>query len=194
MNPPFGEGSSEFWCIPVLPGRAPICETCIMEIHIRPIRGDEWRLWRSLRLRAVEESPDSFRSTLAQESAEADEWWSDLIGSTAEHPRGLQLVAELKSDPAGMLFGRLDEDCRLLDVGAMWVDPDARRHGIGRALIDAAVEWGRAAGAVRAELWVTQGNKAAERLYEERGFVPTSETEPLREGSEFTVAKLSAPI
>ncbi len=165
-----------------------------MDVGIRTIKGDEWRLWRSLRLRAVEESPNSFRGTLAQESAEADEWWSDLIGRTAEHPRGLLLVAEVESDPAGMLFGRLDEDNELLDVGAMWVDPEMRRHGIGRALLDAAIEWANAAGAVRAELWVTQGNEAAERLYASGGFVATSESEPLRDGSEFTVVKMSTRI
>ncbi len=165
-----------------------------MDIHIREIKGEEWRLWRSLRLRAVEESPDSFRSTLGAESAEADEWWRDLIGTTAEHPRGLLLVAEADSDPVGMLFGRLDEDSQLLDVGAMWVDPELRRNGIGRSLLDSAVSWAKGAGASRAELWVTVGNEAAERLYGGAGFEATSDAEPLRPGSDRMVVRMAAAI
>ena len=163
-------------------------------MQIRTIGGNEWRLWRSLRLRAVEESPDSFRSTLAEESAEADEWWSDLIGKTAEHAWALLLVAEADSDPVGMLFGRLDDNGELLGLGAMWVDPAVRRQGIGRALIDAALGWARAAGATRAELWVTQGGEAAEGIYEAAGFKATSELEPLRDGSPLSVVKMEAQI
>ncbi len=165
-----------------------------MDVLIRTISGDEWRLWRSLRLRAVEESPESFRSTLVEESAEADESWRDLIGKTAANPLGLLLVAESDSDPVGMLFGRLDEEAELLDVGAMWVDPEVRRHGIGRGLIDAALDWGRAAGAKRAELWVTCGSEAAERLCADAGFATTSEVEPLRTDSPLSVAKMEARI
>jgi ribosomal protein S18 acetylase RimI-like enzyme len=165
-----------------------------MNVLIRTISGEEWRLWRSLRLRAVEESPDSFRSTLIQESAEADEWWRDLIGKTAEHPHGLLLVAEADGDPVGMLFGRIDEPGELLDVGAMWVDPDLRRRGIGRGLIDAAVDWARASGVSSAELWVTSSNVAAVRLYEQAGFTSANETEPLRDGAELVVVKMAADL
>ncbi len=171
-----------------------MCKTRAVDLQIRTISGDEWRLWRSLRLRAVEDAPDSFRSTLGEESAEADEWWRDLIGRTAEHPRGLLLVAEVDADPVGMLFGRLDDNSELLDIGAMWVDPFIRRKGIGRRLVAAAMEWARAAGATSAELWVTLGNDAAERLYESAGFEATSNVEPLREGSELSVVKMVAPI
>ncbi len=161
-----------------------------MDVQIRAIDGDEWRLWRSLRLQAVEESPDAFRSTLGQESAEADDWWKELIGRAAAHPRGLLLVAESAGDAVGMLFGRINEGGELLDVGSMWVEPEVRRSGIGRRLLANAVEWGVSAGAVRAELWVGKDNTAAKRLYEQAGFAPTGETEPLRHGSDLVVEKL----
>lgn len=165
-----------------------------MDVRIRTIKGGEWRLWRSLRLRAVEESPTSFRGNLAEESAEADERWIELIGQAADNPNGLLLVAEADSDPVGMLFGRIDDSSRYLDVGAMWVDPEIRRKGVGRGLVDAALNWARAAGASQAELWVTVGNDAAERLFTESGFTPTGDIEPLRAGSELAVARMSADI
>ena len=161
-----------------------------MDVRIRAIDGDEWRLWRSLRLQAVEESPDAFRSTLGQESAEADDWWKELIGRAAAHPHGLLLVAEADGDAVGMLFGRLNEGGDLLDVGSMWVEPEVRRNGIGRRLLATAVEWGAGAGANQVELWVTRENTAALRLYEQAGFAPTGEIEPLRHGSDLVVEKL----
>ena len=99
------------------------------------------------------------------------------------------LVAEAAGDAVGMLFGRLNEG-ELLDVGSMWVEPEVRRNGIGRRLLANAVEWGVSAGAVRAELWVGKDNTAAQRLYEQAGFIVTGETEPLRPGSDLEVEKL----
>lgn len=164
-----------------------------MDVSIRTIAGDEWRLWRSLRLRAVEESPDAFRSTLPQESAEADEWWQELIRRAADHPHGLLLVAEVDSDTVGMMFGRIDDSGELLDVGAMWVEPDFRRKGIGRKLIGEALEWARTSGARRAELWVATGN-VAEGLYESIDFAFTGEEEPLRHGSDVIVRRMVAQL
>lgn len=165
-----------------------------MDFSIRPIRVDEWRLWRSLRMRAVEESPDAFRSTLALESAEADEWWVDLIKQAAVHPQALLLVAEVAGDPVAMLFGRLDEETQLLDIGSVWVDPEMRRLGIGHRLVDAAMTWALGRNAVGAELWVTPSNEAAQRLFEQFGFTPTDDSEPLRNGSALQVIKMAAQI
>ena len=165
-----------------------------MDLLIRPIGVDEWRLWRSLRLRAVEDSPDAFRSALTLESAEADEWWIDLIKQAAIHPLALLLIAEADGDPVAMLFGRLDDTKKVLDLGSMWVDPEVRQQGLGRKLVGAALSWARERSAVGAELWVTPGNTAAQRLFEQAGFTTTGETEPLREGSELTVVKMVAPI
>ena len=165
-----------------------------MEFKLRAITDNEWRLWRSLRLRAVEDSPNAFRSVLAQESAEADERWRELIATAANHPRSLLLVAEADSDPVGMMFGRLDDAGDVLDVGAMWVDPEVRRTGIGRGLLNAALDWARTAGASSAELWVTAGNDAADRLFAVTAFVPTGEEEPLRHGSELMVYRMAATL
>ena len=52
----------------------------------------------------------------------------------------------------------------------MWVDPDARRTGAGRALIDAVEEWSRGWGARRVVLWVFGTNEGAQRFYERIGF------------------------
>ena len=68
-----------------------------------------------------------------------------------------------------------------VELAQMWVAPEARRRGVGRALVDTVVEW---AGAREARLGVADGNAAAERLYEACGFELSGEVLPLFEGSE----------
>ena len=63
----------------------------------------------------------------------------------------------------------------------MWVDPDARRSGLGRALVDAVLSWARDSGAARLQLAVTDCDAArpVETLYRMLGFQQTGELEPL---------------
>ena len=61
----------------------------------------------------------------------------------------------------------------------MWVAPSARSGGIGRRLVTAVVDWARTIDADRVELWVTDGNEPARRLYARHGFVVTGDVTPL---------------
>jgi putative acetyltransferase len=55
------------------------------------------------------------------------------------------------------------------DLGLM-VAKSHRRRGIGRALLERAVEWARSAGVTKLELHVFPYNEAAIRLYDSFGF------------------------
>jgi ribosomal protein S18 acetylase RimI-like enzyme len=59
------------------------------------------------------------------------------------------------------------EDCWLEDL---FVVADARRTGIGRELVDAALSSARSRGCVRIELDVDEDNESAIALYEHCGF------------------------
>jgi RimJ/RimL family protein N-acetyltransferase len=63
------------------------------------------------------------------------------------------------------------------DLGLM-VDAAHRRQGIGRELLDRAVDWAREAGVEKLELHVFPHNEPAIRLYEQFGF----EREGIRRG------------
>ena len=50
------------------------------------------------------------------------------------------------------------------------VAPEAQRHGVASALIDAACEWFRSIGAPRVVLWTAEKNDSAQRLFARLGF------------------------
>ena len=160
----------------------------------RPLTADEWETWRDLRLRALADAPDAFMSTSADEAARPDAFWRDLVAATAAHDRGELWIAEADGLPVGMGFSRLDPDGDALHLFAMWVSPDARRTGTARSILEAMLAWGVAAEADRADLWVTAGNEAAERLYAGLGFVSTGDRSRLREGSDRFVVRLERPL
>jgi RimJ/RimL family protein N-acetyltransferase len=89
------------------------------------------------------------------------------------YPNAAVLVAE---QGEGAIMGRLSlardthpASAHVADLGLM-VAKEARRHGVGRALLTAGVEWSRAAGVQKLELHVFPWNKPAIRLYESFGF------------------------
>jgi GNAT superfamily N-acetyltransferase len=53
----------------------------------------------------------------------------------------------------------------------LYVVPEARRQGVGRALMERAREFGQASGASRLELSTAQDNLGAQALYESLGYV-----------------------
>ena len=61
---------------------------------------------------------------------------------------------------------------RRAHVEDMLVTSSARRQGVGRALVQAAVEWSRGRGACRVLLTVWQDNGGAEAFYRDLGFAP----------------------
>ena len=89
------------------------------------------------------------------------------------YPNAAVFVAE-RSDH--VLIGRLSlardthpASAHVADLGLM-VAKDARRAGVGRALLEAAVDWARASGVRKLELHVFPWNEPAIQLYERFGF------------------------
>ena len=153
-------------------------------LNIRRFAADEWQLYRDLRLRALEESPDAFGSTYEHELQQSDEQWATRLARAAGSAQDLPLVAEVDGEPSALAWVRIDEGApSVAHLYQMWVAPTRRRHGVGRAMLDAAIAWVRAAGARAMVLDVTCGNDDAVGLYESVGFTLTGERKPLRPGS-----------
>jgi L-phenylalanine/L-methionine N-acetyltransferase len=96
--------------------------------------------------------------------------YSDAAVFVAELPEGLVGRLSLGRDPH-------PASRHVADLGLM-VSAAHRRRGIGKALLEAAVEWARAAEVSKLELHVFPHNEAAITLYEQFGF----QREGLRQG------------
>lgn len=66
----------------------------------------------------------------------------------------------------------------IAEFGLFAVDPGAQGGGIGRSLLDAAVDAARTSGARELEITVLQSRPELRAWYERRGFVATGEVRP----------------
>jgi ribosomal protein S18 acetylase RimI-like enzyme len=97
-----------------------------------------------------------------------EEAWTDL-SETIE--TGVALVAEDDGRAVGFVFCILgDRGRKTAHVTDLYVRPEARNKGIGRALLTELIEPARAAGLDHVSLEVLLRNTEARRLYERLGF------------------------
>jgi GNAT superfamily N-acetyltransferase len=147
---------------------------------VQRLRRKEGERVRALRLAALSDAPSSFGSSFAREVDYPLEHWDALADQSESGERLVVFVAVDGACRLGMAGGHLrDEDPLVATLWGMWVDADARRHGIGRQLLEAVRVWAAARGAVRLELSVTDRAPAAAALYRELGFSATGESGPL---------------
>jgi len=139
------------------------------------------------RLRSAEPGDAEQLARLAEEvSAEPEGWLISVAGewrsagderrylkALRRYPHAAVFVAE-RDD--GTILGRLSvgrdphpASAHVADLGLM-VAIDARRQGIGTALLQAAVDWAREVGVRKLELHVFPWNTAAIALYDRFGF------------------------
>jgi ribosomal protein S18 acetylase RimI-like enzyme len=64
----------------------------------------------------------------------------------------------------------LAAETRRAAITELYVRPDARRQGRGRALVDAALAWAREHGAARVEVRVAARNAAGQAFWRAQGF------------------------
>lgn len=99
-----------------------------------------------------------------------------FLGSQLDRPDVVLLVAEHDAAVVGYAYAGLEDyDYMALrgPAGALYdlvVDPEHRRHGIGRLLLDAALDALRVKKAPRVVLSTAEGNDAAQRLFASAGF------------------------
>ena len=148
-----------------------------MSPSVRRLAADEAALLRDLRLRALRDAPMAFGSTLAREEAFTPDVWATRAAAGAA---GVEQVLFVAEPEAWLAMGRLDdEDPDIAGLYAMWVAPQARGTGAGRALVEAVIAWATERGARRLTTSVTEGNAAGAALYAAAGFADTGRREPL---------------
>jgi ribosomal protein S18 acetylase RimI-like enzyme len=149
-------------------------------VVVRVAGPEDWELLRELRQRVLSTDPDAFGSTLELEQGLDEPAWRARL----EH--GHSVFASVGEEYVG-LGGSFEDGPGSRMVVSMWVAPEMRGRGIGRAILDAVLA---EATESTIRLWVADGNSAARRLYERAGFVDTGVREPLRAGAELMKSQL----
>jgi ribosomal protein S18 acetylase RimI-like enzyme len=151
---------------------------------VRSFNPSEWPIYKALRLRALEESPNAFGSTLALEIERPDTAWNERLKNAASSGQDCVFLAEFEGTPSGLVWAKADpNELSTVHILPMWVAPNARGRGIGDKLLRAAILWAKQYGASFVKLGATCGNTPAIRLYQRAGFVEIGATEPIHSGS-----------
>lgn len=133
-----------------------------MSVIVRPLAASDEAEWRRLWAAYL-----AFYETTRPEEVYAT-YFQRLLGDDPQDFRGL--IAEVEGRPVGLahyLFHRhgwqIENTCYLQDL---FVDPETRGHGVGRALIEAVYQAAEVEG-VPSVYWMTQDfNTEARKLYD----------------------------
>jgi ribosomal protein S18 acetylase RimI-like enzyme len=128
---------------------------------------------RTLRLHALRDAPDSFMSTYEAESLESVSVTAERLRRTADAKDSGVLGAIEDGALVGMLGMVRDSGRKASHRALLWgmyVAEEARKRGIGRALLDAAIARLGAAGVEQLHLTVSTNADPARRLYRRVGF------------------------
>ena len=157
-------------------------------LQITEFTSEDWDAYKALRLESLKDSPDSFGSTFEREIKFAETVWKSRLIPSDNSVHILPLVALSNGTPIGLASGvkhtHKDETAH---VYQMWVSKPYRGLGIGRNLLSKIETWAIALQLKSLSLAVTTSNSGAVSLYRSAGFVPSGNTEPLRENSELLV-------
>jgi RimJ/RimL family protein N-acetyltransferase len=141
-------------------------------MHVALLKALDATQYRKLMLQAYELAADAFTSTAEERAAEPEAFWVKRIAD----PSGMSAAfgafegQELVGTVALEFSAKPKTKHKALLIG-MYVSPEARGTGAGRALLQAAVTYAQArAGTLQLTLTVTEGNAPAANLYTSAGF------------------------
>ena len=141
-------------------------------MHLRTLTAADASRYRELMLEAYTLAADAFTSTAEERAREPESWWVKRIAD----PSGLTVCfgAALDNNLVGTValeYASKPKTRHSALLIGMYVQAPARRLGVGRALLQAALAHvAQRPGVIVATLTVTEGNAPAIRLYEVHGF------------------------
>jgi len=151
--------------------------------EVRRIRSDEWTILREIRIEALADSPGAFSTTLEDALGFPNSVWQDRADKGAMGGSQATMLAFEDGAVVGMAVGLLRPHIsrHVAPIVSVYVSSTVRRRGIGERLMDAVEAWAHRNGAITTSLWVAEGNVAARRFYEERGYELTKDRQQMAE-------------
>lgn len=141
-----------------------------MAVQIRVLQTDDAAAYRELRLRALREHPEAFATSHQEESERSVAEAATRLVPDEEHVTVGACEADRLVGIATLIRPVKTKLRHRATIAAMYVVPDARSSGVGRALLEATLEQGGSWSVSEVSLAVTAGNCAARRIYARAGF------------------------
>ena len=144
----------------------------LLEVSIRRIREEDWKHYRTIRMKSLESDPAAFCTTLADVLGWEDSQWVERARENASSQNSSLWIAFLSNQPVGIVGIFMENS--IFNLCHMWVDPAVRGKHLGRRLVETAIVWVRSvdhSAQIRLEVGTSQHE--AIRLYTRCGFTPT---------------------
>ena len=145
------------------------------DITVRALSEEEWDEFRSVRLAALQESPEAFVANYDEEAEYEEDFWRLRMR------RSQRLLAERNGEAVGVVsVGGVDGEDSISELFGLWVSPALRGKGVASKLVRAGAEHARAGGSTHLTYWVGTDNGRAVAFASGFGFRPTDERRPVR--------------
>ncbi len=119
-------------------------------------------LLRRVRLEALKDAPSAFSSTFDLEAGRTDAEWVERAVAGSRGRDRATFFGMVDDQVVGLVGGfRPEASSTAVEMVSMWVAPDARRSGVGAALIDSVRAWAVETEAMSIWAGVMRGNDAA---------------------------------
>ena len=140
-------------------------------LRVQRLTPKDWPVLKATRLAALQEAPQAFTSRYEVEAAKPDAAWQQMAAANASDETSAGFLAYDGVNPVGLLAALWQDKAQgLVRLVSLWVAPSARRHGVASQLLEHALGWARAVGALACEAEATEENHSAEVLYWRQGF------------------------
>jgi ribosomal protein S18 acetylase RimI-like enzyme len=140
---------------------------------VRRLLPTDAEAYRALMLDGYERHPDAFTSSVTERAALPLPWWQKRLDPAllADQVVLGAFEGERLVGAAGLQFEPREKARHKANLFGMYVVPASRQGGFGRHLVLAVLEEAASREGVRiVQLTVTEGNAAAQTLYESCGF------------------------
>jgi ribosomal protein S18 acetylase RimI-like enzyme len=146
------------------------------EISVRALGEEDWQQFRDIRLMALQDSPEAFVASRAEEEGLDEQAWR------ARMRRARRLVAERDGKPVGVVcLGQGDPEHSCTgELFGLWVAPEGRGTGVAWKLVEAGAAQALADGHKNLGYWVGTSNGRAVAFASSFGFRPTGTRRPMR--------------
>jgi ribosomal protein S18 acetylase RimI-like enzyme len=147
-----------------------------MDIEIRKLQPDEWRLAKKLRLEALTNEPTAFSRSVAETEAMPEAKWRGRLEESLAEQTSYTLYALAAGEPVGTMtcYWEIGEKVgHVANLAGVYVTPEYRGQKVAQQLLDAILEFVRKRGFRKLKLTVTAGNERAVAFYKRNGFEKT---------------------